>query len=237
MGGRTKIEWTDSTISPVRGCSRGCPYCYARKMNVRFKYVEDFSKPQFFPKALEQPYKWKKPRIIFVCSMGELFDPGVSPAWIHRVFAMMWDNPRHRFLLLTKQPMYASPWMDMMPSWALLGESITRYTWGDPFADPAIPHEPHQQLSGWSIAPPLEHFISFEPLLGPAAEAIDEGTMWIIIGAQTNPNVQPKRVWVQEILNAADDARIPVLMKHNLEWPGRRRFEFPADLEKIRSER
>ena len=57
-----------------------------------------------------------------------------------------------------------------------------------------------------------------------------------MMGAQTNPTVQPKRVWVQEILNAAGEAGIPVLMKHNLEWPADgRRFEFPAELEKIRS--
>ena len=236
MGGRTKIDWCDATINPVIGCSRGCGYCYARKMNARWKWVKDFSKPQFFPRALEQPYKWKKPRIIFVCSLGELFDPQVPKAWVHRVFAMMEDNPQHRFLLLTKQPMYAMSWMDLLPSWVLLGESITRWIIGDPFAEPMQMQEPLQRLTGWSSDPRMEHFISFEPLLGSAAEAIDGGTKWIIIGAQTNPNVQPKREWVQEILDRANDAGIPVLMKHNLIWPaGERRFEFPAELEKIRS--
>jgi len=89
-------------------------------------------------------------------------------------------------------------------------------------------------------------FLSIEPLLGPLwpddkprfcfGAYLPDHLSWIIIGAQTNPNVQPKRVWVQEILNAADETGIPVLMKHNLEWPaGERRFEFPAELEKIRS--
>ena len=229
MGGRTKIDWCDATINPVRGCSRGCGYCYARKMNARWGWVEDFSKPQFFPKALEQPYKWKKPRIIFVCSLGELFDPLVPTAWTHRVFAMMGDNPRHRFLILTKMPSNAKFWIKDLPTGSMMGESIVKYNYDDKSARTTF------RLNAWPIRG-CDHFISFEPLLGPAAEAIDEGTRWIIIGAQTNPNVQPKRVWVQEILDRADAAGIPVLMKHNLIWPaGERRFEFPPELEKIRS--
>jgi len=229
MGGRTKIDWCDSTINPVIGCSRGCGYCYARKLNARWKWVEDFGVPQFFPAALEQPYKWKRPRIIFVCSLGELFDPLVPTAWTHRVFAMMGDNPRHRFLILTKMPSNAKFWIKDLPIGSMMGESIVKYNHDDKSARTTF------RLNAWPIRG-CDHFISFEPLLGPAAEAIDEGTRWIIIGAQTNPNVQPEREWMQEILDRADAAGIPVLMKHNLIWPaGERRFEFPPELEKIRS--
>ena len=229
MGGRTKIDWCDSTINPVIGCSRGCGYCYARKLNARWKWVEDFGKPQFFPAALEQPYKWKGPRIIFVCSLGELFDPLVPTAWTHRVFAMMGDNPRHRFLILTKMPSNAKFWIKDLPIGSMMGESIVKYNHDDKSARTTF------RLNAWPIGG-CDHFISFEPLLGPAAEAIDDGTRWIIIGAQTNPNKQPEKEWVDEILDVADEWGIPVLMKHNLEWPaGERRFEFPAELEKIRS--
>ena len=227
MGGRTKIDWCDATINPVIGCSRGCGYCYARKMNARWKWVKDFSKPQFFPRALEQPYKWKKPRIIFVCSLGELFDPLVPDAWIHRTFTMMGENSQHEFLLLTKRPEYASAWLPILPVNARIGVTIISEK------------DMGNRLSFYTDRrwrSEKRNFVSFEPLLGSVEDIDMREFSWIIIGAQTNPTVQPKRVWVQEILNAADDAGIPVLMKHNLIWPaGERRFEFPAELEKIRS--
>jgi len=227
MGGRTKIDWCDSTINPVRGCSRGCEYCYARKLNARWGWVEDFSVPQFFPKALEQPYKWKRPRIIFVCSLGELFDPMVPDAWIHRTFAMMGENPQHKFLLLTKRADYACAWLPILPVNARIGVTIT--------SEKDAGNRLCFYVDGqWRSE--ARNFVSFEPLLGSVEDVDMQEFSWIIIGAQTNPNVQPKRVWVQDILNRAGKFGIPVLMKHNLEWPaGERRFEFPPELEKIRS--
>ena len=50
---KTKIDWCDATVNPVMGCPRGCEYCYARKLNTRFKWVEDWGKPQFFPERLK----------------------------------------------------------------------------------------------------------------------------------------------------------------------------------------
>jgi len=232
MGGRTKIDWCDATINPVIGCSKKppCRHCYARKMNARWKWVENFSKPQFFPRALKQPYKWKKPRIIFVCSLGELFDPQVPRSWVHRVFVMMEENPQHRFLLLTQQACRAARWVQLLPKNAWLGVTIT-----GPGGINYFVMNDGQNVFSREIGGRV--FISFEPLRGKIDWQL-YGVNWAIIGAQTNPTVQPKRVWVQEILDRADAAGIPVLMKHNLIWPaGERRFEFPADLEKIRSGR
>ena len=227
MGDKTRIDWCDATINPVIGCSRGCEYCYARKMNARWKWVEDFGVPQFFPAALEQPYKWKRPRIIFVCSMGELWDPLVPDAWIFKTFAMIDENPQHEFLLLTKRAHDAHVWFPVLPDNARIGVSITSE------AD-ACNRFDYYTDGQWCSEE--RNFISFEPLLGPTSEAIYSRISWIIIGAQTNPNVQPKQAWVQDILNRADKFGIPVLMKHNLEWPAvDRRFEFPPELERIRA--
>jgi len=225
MGGRTKIDWCDATINPVIGCSKTfpCRHCYARKLNARWKWVEDFSVPQFFPKALEQPYKWKKPRIVFVCSLGELFDRKNENAWIHKVFVMMEENPQHRFLLLTQQACRAARWVQVLPKNAWLGVTITGPGGINYFVENVF----WREIGG-------RVFVSFEPLRGKIDWQLG-GVNWAIIGAQTNPNVQPEREWVQKILDRADEAGIPVLMKHNLEWPGKRRFEFPAELEKIRS--
>lgn len=96
---KTKIDWCDCTINPVVGCPRGCEYCYACKMNCRFGWVEDFSKPQFFPERLKD-FKSKKPKSIFINSMSDI---GTwKDEWKNKVFAAMHDNPQHTYIALTK---------------------------------------------------------------------------------------------------------------------------------------
>lgn len=129
MGSKTKIDWCDSTWSPVTGCLHGCEYCYARKIAERFstekKYRRPYEpvlhvptrrvrtrpepypygfKPTFHRYKLDEPQKWKKPRNIFVCSMADLFGDWVPDEWIEQVFEACKKAPRHRFLFLTKNP-------------------------------------------------------------------------------------------------------------------------------------
>lgn len=115
----TKIEWTDETWSPITGCtpiSEGCQNCYAKRMATRLKGRYGYDKDNPFkvtlhPDRLDQPLKWKKPRMIFVCSMGDLFHEDVPDEWILRVFNTIrkcspgvGDYPVHTFLILTKRP-------------------------------------------------------------------------------------------------------------------------------------
>lgn len=119
MGDKSKIEWCDATWNPIVGCSRvsaGCENCYAEKLAYRFKHITKFEnvvcedKPKwnnsvfFDDKALEIPLRWKKPRRIFVCSMGDLFHKNVPDEWIDKVFAIMALCPQHTFMVLTKRP-------------------------------------------------------------------------------------------------------------------------------------
>lgn len=119
MGDKSKIEWCDATWNPIVGCSRvsaGCENCYAEKVAYRFKHITKFEnvvcedKPKwnnsvfFDDKALEMPLRWKKPRRIFVCSMGDLFHKNVPDEWIDKVFAIMALCPQHTFMVLTKRP-------------------------------------------------------------------------------------------------------------------------------------
>lgn len=119
MGDKSKIEWCDATWNPIVGCSRvsaGCENCYAEKVAYRFKHITKFEnvvcedKPKwnnsvfFDDKALEMPLRWKKPRRIFVCSMGDLFHKNVPDEWIDKVFAIMARCPQHTFMVLTKRP-------------------------------------------------------------------------------------------------------------------------------------
>jgi len=108
----TKIEWCEETYNPISGCtpiSEGCANCYARRMAHRLKgrygYPEDDPfRVTFHPDRLDQPLKWKKPRMIFVCSMGDLFHEDVKFEWVDEVFAIIALASQHTFMVLTKRP-------------------------------------------------------------------------------------------------------------------------------------
>ena len=108
----TKIEWTQETWNPVTGCSKispGCANCYAERMAKRLKGrfgypADDPFKVTFHSDRLDQPLKWRKPRMIFVCSMGDLFHEDVKDTQIIDVFDAMNDAKWHQYLILTKRP-------------------------------------------------------------------------------------------------------------------------------------
>jgi len=186
----TKIEWTDETWNPVTGCTKvspGCDHCYAERMAKRLRgrcgYPAD--KPfrvTLHPERLRQPSHWRKPRRVFVCSMGDLFHPDVPEEFIKEILSEMRRNGRHTFLLLTKRPeracnvlwrynvehVFASGAKAMWPLpnvW--LGVSVEDQR----TADERIP-----LLLG---APAARWFVSIEPLLGPVdLEELDGLGMW-----------------------------------------------------------
>lgn len=98
---KTKIEWCTATLNPVVGCSFGCPYCYAERINRRFHYVEDFTRPEFFPDRLQQ-LRTRSPQNIFLTSMSDPAD--WRPEWIIQVLDAIEANPQHRYLFLSKRP-------------------------------------------------------------------------------------------------------------------------------------
>lgn len=116
----TKIEWATKSWNPVTGCtpiSEGCANCYAARMAKRlagrYGYPEDdpFKPGTFHPDKLDEPYGWKRPQKIFVCSMGDLFHDDVPFFKIARVWNVMFDcgavegiGPQHTFMILTKRP-------------------------------------------------------------------------------------------------------------------------------------
>lgn len=114
MGTETGISWTDSTWSPVTGCSKlseACRSCYAEALSHRFKWTSlpwteanAAENVVCHPDRLEIPLHWRKPRRVFVCSMGDLFHPQVPEEFLDRVFATMALCPQHTFLVLTKRP-------------------------------------------------------------------------------------------------------------------------------------
>lgn len=122
MSDKSKIEWTDATWNPIRGCTRvseGCRNCYAEHVAARFsgpgqpyeglatrtgKGPRWTGKVAFIEKVLDQPLRWQKPRRIFVNSMSDLFHEDVTGEQIDRIFAVMALAPHHTFQILTKRP-------------------------------------------------------------------------------------------------------------------------------------
>lgn len=123
---KTNIPWADFTWNPITGCTKGCNYCYAKKIAMRFcdtgvhnelwgrgdsarvaspgEHFPWIFDPTVYPHRLEEPTKLKKPSRIFLGSMGDLFDPAFPDEFRDRVFATVAATPQHTYLLLTKQP-------------------------------------------------------------------------------------------------------------------------------------
>ena len=122
MADHTKIEWTDATWNVITGCSvvsPGCSNCYAMKLaGTRLRNIPSrigltrASKAgpvwngtiRFNERWLDQPLRWRRPRMIFVCAHGDLFAEGVTDAMLDRIFAVMALCPQHTFQVLTKRP-------------------------------------------------------------------------------------------------------------------------------------
>jgi len=225
---RSEIEWTDYTWNPVTGCLHGCPYCYARKIARRFpqNFPSGFE-PAFYPERLEEPAKVKKPAKIFVVSMGDLFGAWVPQEWQDAVFRVVEENPRHTFQFLTKDPVtmgraFDRYFGDRVPGNLWFGTSVTG----------------SDDIGRFLSLPTIDggvRFVSFEPLLGSislpnaSADWLLGDIDWVIIGAQTNPTKHPLPAWVDEIIQAANGAGIPVFLKNSIQswWPETLR-EFPA---------
>src|SRR5215467_5300880 len=112
MADKSKIEWTDATWNPVRGCTKispGCDRCYAETFAERFRGVPGHPYEQGFdlrlwPERLELPLRWRRPRRVFVNSMSDLFHEGVADDFVADVFAVMERASWHTFQVLTKRP-------------------------------------------------------------------------------------------------------------------------------------
>jgi len=208
---RTKIEWVKNqdgtqgrTVNPVKGlCPVACSYCYARAMYKRFKWN---------PKIRYDPDAFKglpsKPSRVFVGSTMELFGSWVERDWWHMIMAKCLSRSQHTFIFLTKQPQNLP---DKFPDNCWVGVSVTT----EVQLRPAI----------WKLSDIQcnKRFLSLEPLLGPVFSQVlpaewDTDIDWIIIGQQTpiRKETTPKIEWIKEIVEAADNAEIPVFIKNNL---------------------
>ena len=215
MATQSAIEWTESTWNPVSGCTKissGCAHCYAERMAKRlqamgqYRYRNGF-KVTLHPKAMEEPYRWKQPRMVFVNSMSDLFHDKISLGFIQRVFTVMNENLRHTFQILTKRPerlAELSPilnWSDNI--WMGVTVENSDYLY----------RIDHLRKISTAI-----RFLSLEPLLGPLESLDLSGIDWVIVGGESGPNARPmKEEWAVSIKSKCEQAGIPFFFK---QWGG-----------------
>ena len=184
MADKSAIEWTEATWNPVTGCdqvSPGCAHCYAKTFAERWRGVKGHPYEQGFqlrlwPQRLDYPLRWKRPRMIFVNSMSDLFHERVPDEFIHKVFAVMEGANWHTFQVLTKRPERVLDLADSLP-WppnVWMGVSIENRRF--------VHRADRLREIGAAV-----RFISAEPLLGPL-EGLDlEGISWLIAGGESGP--------------------------------------------------
>lgn len=236
---RTKIEWTNFSWNVVTGCKHGCWYCYARKLCLRFKKIfPNGFEPTFHPERLTEPWDYKKPSKIFVCSIADLFASWTPKQWRDEVLKSMYLCPvPHTFQMLTKNPEsiptltcrpLANPKFDLVfdskapyPDNWWFGTTVT----GEGIGTDVCNIKMIKQV------PAKVRFVSFEPLLNNIDFRLYslEGIQWVIIGKLTgSKRVKLQPEWVQNIIDEADRWNIPIFMKNNLlDYYTTLRQEFP----------
>lgn len=220
---RTKIEWCDYTINPVKGkCPVACSYCYARRMYDRFKWNPEIRFEGVINLSVEL-LRINKPSRIFVGSTIELFGGWIDPHWMQLIFEAVRLYSQHTFIFLTKRPENLVKWSPFSPN-CWVGTSIPRY-----WDDSVIGHpEAFNRIRALGEVKATVKFVSFEPLQEAIASNFDfgldmafkaYGINWVIIGQQTpvSKKTEPKIEWVRAIVQAADKAGISVFLKNNLQ--------------------
>lgn len=243
-----KIEWTNETWNPFSGCSKiseGCKNCYAERIARRLKgrYGYPFKNPfkvTYHPDKLDQPSKWKKPRRIFVCSMGDLFHDDVDLWIIDDIIDIMMQNDQHTYQVLTKRPDNLIKFLESATGNQIdyIGEKLwigvtvesDKYLW---------------RIGKLLSIPASVRFVSLEPMLGhidltrflysgDCAEWCPEGNDclecspgfakmfmrkgslidWVICGGESGPGARPMHPdWPRTIRDQCIDAGVPFFFK------------------------
>ena len=215
MAAKSAIEWTESTWNPLTGCTKvspGCKHCYAERMAKRLQAMGQPNYANGFRLTLHEevlglPLRWRKPQMIFVNSMSDLFHKDVPIDFIQRAFDVMRQAHWHQFQVLTKRSerlLELDPLLQC-PENVWMGVSVENadYTW-------RIDHlrKTHARIK----------FLSLEPLLGPLPDLRLKGIDWVIVGGESGPGARPmEREWVVDIRRQCQRARVPFFFK---QWGG-----------------
>lgn len=238
----TKIEWTDATWNPVTGCtpvSEGCAHCYAAGIAKRFWGTRRFNDVQFHEDRLDQPLRWRKARMVFVNSMGDLFHEKVPCETITKIFDVMcswrWPSkaaerdgdesllvdPGHCYQVLTKRPSRIGEWLNWVDQYwpgdtpfnvTRSVDAWPKHVWlGVTVESPE--YEPRINLL--AQRPAAIRFVSIEPMLSPVNVApFLNQIQWCIAGCETGPGRRLCELdWIKSIVDQCHAAQVPVFVK------------------------
>jgi protein gp37 len=220
MATKSKIEWTDTTWNPVRGCTKispGCKHCYAETFAERFRGVKGHPYEEGFdlrliPEKLTEPLHWSRPSMVFVNSMSDLFHPDVSDRFIARVVTVMMTANWHTYQILTKR----SERLQRMLNGALKDAARTSHIWWGVSVEDIRHGKPRvENLRGTSAA---IKFLSVEPLLEDIGAVDLSDIDWVIVGGESGRGARPmKESWVESLLTQCRNANVPFFFK---QWGG-----------------
>jgi protein gp37 len=220
MSDGTKIEWTDATWNPIRGCikiSPGCKHCYAQTFAERFRgvpghpYERGFD-PRVVEGKLTEPFAWGRSRRVFVNSMSDLFQEAIPDVYIERVFEVMARADWHTYQVLTKRADRMQAWMERAPEhlrnlphvW--LGVSVEDRKYG-------LPRILHLRST-----PARIHFLSVEPLLEDLGDFCLDGIEWVIAGGESGAGARRMDpAWIRSLRDRCAAHRVPFFFK---QWGG-----------------
>ena len=214
---QSSIEWTEMTWNPTTGCDKitaGCKFCYAEVMSRRLKamgvpkYANEFE-ITIHEDELDTPYSWKKPKVVFVNSMSDMFHKDVPIGFIQKVFKVMNENPQHIFQVLTKRAdilrYYDSEgWLDWSPNiW--MGVSVENEKVMD-------------RIDMLRETSATVKFLSCEPLIGRLPNMNLQGIDWVIVGGESGRTPRPmNEEWVTEIKEQCEQSNTAFFFK---QWGG-----------------
>jgi protein gp37 len=257
MADNTPIEWTDATWNTVGGCTRvhdGCTNCYAEILAARFSkpgqwgegLAQIVTRPdgskdhrwtgavRFNAKALDQPLRWKKPRLIFVNSTADTFHDGVTDEQLDQIFAVMALCPHHTFQVLTKRPERAREYLSTPGRVGDVLDACLGYLNTPGHTKPHMVEDGIQLLTlpnvwiGTSISdqasadamlthlrnvPAAVRFVSYEPALGAISPDLT-GIHWVICGGESGPGARPMHPdWARSLRDQCNAAGVAFFMK------------------------
>ena len=218
MSDGSAIEWTQATWNPVTGCTKvspGCDNCYAGTFAERWRGIPRHPYEQGFdlrlwPDRIRTPHTWRRPRMIFVNSMSDLFHPGVPDDFVVEVLDTIRTTPRHTYQILSKRPGRMASFLrrnqpDPLPNlWVGTSIESNTFVW---------------RADTLRETPAIIRFLSMEPLLGPVPDLSLDDIDWLIVGGESGPRHRPIEIdWVRDLRDQCNDAKVPFFFK---QWGGR----------------
>jgi protein gp37 len=210
MSDNSTIEWTDATWNPIRGCTKispGCAHCYAETFAERFRGVPGHPYEQGFdlrlvPEKLADPFRWPKPKMVFVNSMSDLFHRDVTDDYVQRVVRVMQTANWHTYQVLTKR----SERLAEMLAGPLREAAAQRHIWWGV----SVENREHglPRIEHLKAAPAAMRFLSVEPLIEDLGPVDLAGIDWVIVGGESGPGARPlAKEWVLALRDLCQASR------------------------------